>query len=182
MSDNMDSDNREQYLPIPIGSRHAVRNQQKVLRLKPKKEGRGGFWIVLLGVIGAGAGIWFGLYYPSVSADLGSTAYKVGNYSLEARGNGVYQSDAAVVVIKNTSAGVEAGSSTSFNGQPMTGQCKASADGSREQCDFQFEDHSLHATDSKTVFGWHRQYDNGHSVEIRTSGDGPVPVPFPVGS
>lgn len=116
-----------------------------------------------------------------VQVDLTAAGYVIAGHRLPATSPGVYEGSGAALVILEGGGRTRAAASTSLNGEHMTGRCTR-VDGARtESCQFRLGSRRLEAIDMATSAGWHRRYDDGRTVEIRTSGARAVPVPFAVG-
>jgi hypothetical protein len=163
-----------QRLPLPVGSRHPVREARRVPRLAIG--GRRTF-SVLAGLAAAAAGGLLGALPPAIAVGLDGSGYHLGDVTLPQVGPGVYASGQGAVVIEGT----RAAGSTALGGRPMRGSCQVSADGRHERCRFQVAGRSITADDQLDGPGWTRRYGDGQVVRIELKGARPVPVPIAIG-
>jgi hypothetical protein len=168
----------EQRLPLPVGSPHAVRRPRRVFRgARPLER----ILLTVLGMSAALAGVVLTLLPPTVTVGLDSHGYSVGDVLLEPRGQGIYTSPEAALVLFEDAGAVRAGASTHVGGERMLGGCRVSPRGRSERCWFQLGGHSHSAVDTLRDGGWERRYEDGRQVRIHLKGGRPVPVPFPIG-
>lgn len=177
----MDGEQHVQNVPLgPVDRRHAVRRHMgrrlgRTLRFHLP--------LVLggIGVLLAGVGAWLSLAPTPVAVSRDAGAYTIGDVRLPARGEGTYAGPEGAIVIREDGGTVRAAASTTLDGHHMTGRCVWTRGADRERCTFTLERRSLSAIDTRTATGWHRRYGDGETVELRTEGPVPIPVPFAVG-
>ena len=163
-----------QRLPLPVGSPHPIR---RPLRTPWSWARLGRTAVTLTGLVAAAAGAVLGATPPTVTVGLDGGAYRVGDVTLPARGQGVYAGpEGAVVVRPPLAAG-----STRLRGVPALGSCRLDADGRGERCTFQLGGRALTAEDRLDRGGWDRRYGDGATTRIPLEGGRPAPVPIPLG-
>lgn len=135
----------------------------------------------LLGLLLAAGGVYLGTLAPRVEVSVTPSAYSIAGVRLAARGGGVYQGSAGVVVLRDEGDVLSAAASATTAGEPMTARCQGVAGGS-ERCTFQLGKRTLHAVDTWHAGSgsWSRAYDNGKRVTLTVRQRRPVPVPVPV--
>lgn len=133
----------------------------------------------LVGVLLAAGGLYLGAVTPRVEVSVTDRAYTIDGVSLAARGGGVYQGTAGVVVLRYQGETLEGAASATSAGEPMTAHCAGVMRGT-ERCTFQIGPRTLHAIDRWRGGSWSRVYDNGKRVELPIRQGRPVPVPVPV--
>lgn len=168
----------EQRLPLPVGSPHAVRRPRRVFRGGRSLERT---LLTLAGLGAAIAGAALTALPPTVAVGLDRSGYRIGDVLLEGRGEGVYSSPEAALVLAEQGDSVRAGASTHLGGEPMVGGCRTAPDGRSEHCWFQVGDRTLAADDRLQDGAWQRRYDDGREVRIQLREGRPLPVPFLVG-
>jgi len=133
----------------------------------------------LLGVLLAAGGLLLTTLTPRVEVSVTPSAYRVGGVTLPARGGGVYQGSAGVVVLRDQGATLAGAASATTRGAPMTASCQGVTSGS-ERCTFQIGTRTFHAVDTWRDGSWSRVYDDGNRVDVRILQGRPVPVPVPI--
>lgn len=153
------------------------------VRRKPRRRSGVGWLTIpaMLGVLAAGTGALLAGTAEQVDVSAGTAAYEVAGHRLAATGPGVYEGSGAAVVIVRGAGVTRAAASTDLNGVHMTGRCLLAEGAVSESCVFSLGGRQLTAVDKETRAGWHRRYADGRTVEIRTIGTRPVPVPFALG-
>lgn len=167
----------DQNVPLgPVDRRHASRSHRR-----PRHPALFDTTLALglLGVLLAGAGLGLGMLGPRVDVSVTAQAYRVGPVRLAARGDGVYQGGAGVVVLRDAGTALRGAASATTGGQPMTARCQGRA-GHTERCTFQIGDRTLHAVDTWRHTAWSRVYDGGRRVQLVMVRGAPAPVPIPV--
>ena len=168
-----------QNLPTgPVTGLEAVR-----LKRRPARRSGVGWHRVpaVLGLLAAGTGVLLASTAEQVDVSVGAAEYEVAGHRLAATAPGVYEGSGAAVVIVRDAGATRAAASTDLNGVHMTGRCVLAEGAASESCVFNLGGRQLAAVDTQTRGGWHRRYADGRTVEIRTNGTRPVPVPFALG-
>lgn len=171
----------DQNVPLgPVDRRHATRRHW-LRRHRPRRPGLFDATLLtgLLGLLLAAGGVYLGALTPRVEVSVTATAYTVGGVTLAARGGGVYQGDAGVVVLRDQAGALRGAASATTAGEPMIGRCEGAAAGT-EQCSFRVGSRSFHAVDTWHAGSWSRAYDDGKHVMLAVRQGRPVPVPVPV--
>jgi hypothetical protein len=163
-----------QRLPLPVGSKHPIRRPAR-----PARSWRGAARnaTALLGLLAAAAGAALGATPPSLAASVDDAAYRVGDVTLPARGDGVYAGPEGAVVVRPPLAAA----STRLHDVPALGSCRLAGDRRTEHCTFQLGGRTLTSDDRLTDGAWERRYADGATTTISLAGGRPVPVPIPLG-
>lgn len=133
----------------------------------------------LLGLLLAAGGVYLGTVTPRVEVSVTPSAYSIEGVTLTARGDGVYQGSAGVVVLRDQGHVLRGAASATTQGLPMVARCQGVSTGS-ERCAFQVGSRTLHAVDTWHAGSWSRAYDDGKRVILAVRQGTPVPVPVPV--
>lgn len=133
----------------------------------------------LLGLLLAAGGVYLGTLTPRVEVSVTPSAYSIQGVTLAARGGGVYQGSAGVVVLRDQGQALSGAASATTSGAPMTARCQGAV-AAGERCTFRVGSRILHAVDTWRAGSWSRAYDNGNRVTLRVRQGRPVPVPVPV--
>ncbi|HXM57987.1 MAG TPA: hypothetical protein VOB72_21500 [Candidatus Dormibacteraeota bacterium] len=163
-----------QRLPLPVGSPHPIRRPVRPAR-SWRSTARAA--TALLGLLAAAAGAALGATPPALTASADDTAYRVGDATLPARGDGVYAGPEGAVVIRPPLAAA----STHLNDVPVLGSCRLAPDGRAEHCTFELGGRTLTADDRLIDGAWERRYADGATIRIDLAGGRPAPLPIPLG-
>lgn len=171
----------DQNVPLgPVDRRHATRRHW-LRRRRPQRPRLFDTTLLsgLLGLLLATGGVYLATLVPRVEVSVTPRAYAIDGIRLPARGGGVYQGSAGVVVLRDRGGALSAAASATTAGRPMTARCDGMAAG-RERCTFQIGPRSIHAVDAWRAGSWSRTYDDGRRVTLAVRQGRPVPVPIPV--
>lgn len=171
----------DQNVPLgPVDRRQATRRHW-LRRHSPQRPRLfdGSLLAGLLGVLLAAGGVYLATLTPRVEVSVTASAYTVDGVTLAARGGGVYQGRAGVVVLRRRGPVLSGAASATAEGAPMTGLCEGVAAGS-ERCTFRLGGRTIHAVDTWRAGSWSRVYDDGRRVDLAIRQGRPVPVPVPV--
>ncbi len=164
----------------PVDRRHATRRHW-LRRLRPQRSRLLDTTLLsgLLGLLLAAGGVYLGTLTPRVEVSVTASTYQIDGVTLAARGGGVYQGSAGVVVLRDQGGALAAAASATTAGAPMVARCQGVAAGS-EHCTFQLGSGTVHAVDTWRAGAWSRTYDDGKRVILWVRQGRPVPVPVPV--
>lgn len=171
----------DQNVPLgPVDRRHPARRHW-LRRRRPQRPRLFDAALLsgLLGVALAAGGVYLVTLTPRVEVSVTATAYTIDGVTLAARGDGVYQGRAGVVVLGGQGRALRGAASSTVAGAPMVGRCRDAAAGT-ERCTFQIGRRLLRAIDIWHAGAWSRAYDDGRRVTLAVRQHRPVPVPVPV--
>ncbi len=171
----------DQNLPLgPVDRRHATRRHW-LRRPRPQRPRLfdSALALGLLGVLLAAGGLFVATLTPRVEVSVTANAYRIDGMTLPARGSGVYQGTAGVVVLRDQGTTLDGAASARTQGVPMTAHCEGAAAGT-ERCTFQIGSRTIQAVDTWRAGSWARVYGDGNRVELAIRQGRPVPVPVPV--
>lgn len=170
----------EQNVPLgPVDRRRAARRHWLRRARSPRRRLVDATLLLgLLGLLLGLGGVWLATRPPRVEVSVTPRAYRVGGTTLPARGGGVYQGGAGVIVLHDAGGRLDGAASATTAGAPMTAHCEGAA--ASERCTFQIGPRTLHAVDTWQAGAWTRTYGNGKRVQLTVAQGRPVPVPVPI--
>lgn len=171
----------DQNVPLGPVDRHQATRRHWLRRPRPQRPRLFDTTLLsgLLGLLLAAGGVYLGALTPRVEVSVTQNAYTIDGVRLAARGGGVYQGSAGVVVVRDQGRTLSGAASATTAGEPMVARCLGLV-GNYERCIFQVGPRTLHALDTWRAGSWSRVYDNGKRVTLTVREGGPVPVPVPV--
>ncbi len=170
----------DQNLPVgPVDRRQATRGRLRGPRRQRPRLFDSSLAMGLLAVLLAAGGLFLVTLTPRVEVSVTENAYSIDGVTLAARGGGVYQGSAGVVVLRDQGATLDGAASATVQGRPMVAHCDGIVSGT-ERCTFRIGARGIRAVDTWRAGSWFRVYGDGRRVELAIRQRRPVPVPIPV--
>lgn len=171
----------DQNVPLGPVDRHQAARRHWLRRPRPQRPRLFDTTLLsgLLGLLLAAGGVYLGSLTPRVEVSVTQNAYTIDGVRLAARGGGVYEGSAGVVVVRDQGQTLSGAASATTAGTPMVARCQGVA-GAGERCTFHVGARTLHAVDTWRAGSWSRAYDSGKRVILTIRQGRPVPVPVPV--
>jgi hypothetical protein len=186
--DEHDLDRLAQYLPVPLGGLAPAHRKRRALAAFWHR--RGGLILGSLGLLAAGAGLWFQASPRSINVYSDRVGVHIGDVQLrEASADAmlrVFSGDAAWAVQRVDRGRLYAGGSAILNGRQTSGHCQLSTAEmvTRETCTFSIDGAQLTSDDrfDSHARRWQRTYSDGRQAYfVVPEGGDVVPVPLPLG-